>query len=289
MRKRSFSAMGTTVEVVAPDEAESFEESVLSVMETFALEEQRFSRFRPSSELSRLNASVGEWTAVSAEMAEVLSLAIAWAERTGGVFDPTLLRALEAAGYDRTFDEIEAGARADEGVPGGGWRDIEVDGHRVRLPEGVGVDLGGLVKGWSVDRALEDLTPDPWILISAGGDLRLKGDAPDGVEIAIEDPFTRGNELLRLRLHDGALATSSVARRTWAPGLHHLIDPSTGSPLRSPVVQTTAWADTGATAEVLAKWMLFRGAEAMRYIPGILVLDEGEVRVGVTDARERAA
>ena len=117
-------------------------------------------------------------------------------------------------------------------APCGRWTDVEIDGDRIRLPDDVALDFGGIAKGWTVDICANfgaDMLP--WVLVEAGGDLRIGGAvATPGLDIAVEDPHDPSAEILRLRLLDGSLATSSVTRRAWGPNLHHLIDPRTGQP-----------------------------------------------------------
>jgi thiamine biosynthesis lipoprotein len=114
--------------------------------------------------------------------------------------------------------------------------------------------------------------------VNAGGDLRLRGTAPEGaVSVAVEDPEDAQAELARLHLSHGALATSSVTRRAWGPRLHHLIDPATGRPVVGPVLQATVWAPTCAEAEVAAKDALLSGEAALERSAAIVVLRDGEV------------
>ena len=87
--------------------------------------EQTFSRFRADSELSQLNQRAGQWVRVSTSMWEVTHLALVAARWTDGLFSPTILNALEAAGYDRTFDEITAAAQPVVAQPDGQWRSIQ--------------------------------------------------------------------------------------------------------------------------------------------------------------------
>ena len=136
-----------------------------------------------------------------------------------------------AAGYDRDFDEVLAGARGalHPPEPCGRWNEVEVRQGAVRLPPGVGLDLGGIAKGWTVDLAAAGAVDAglAWALVAAGGDLAIAGDAPS-LEIPIEDPETLERPMATLRLDRGALATSSVAKRAWGPDLHHVIDPADG-------------------------------------------------------------
>ena len=277
----AFRAMGTDVRCIAPPSPAS-RRAVRDVRAIFEREERRFSRFRGDSELTRVNATAGSWIDVSAPFADVVAFALSAWRRTRGRFDPTLLGAMIAAGYDRDFDEVLAGARdaLRPVAPAGRAGEIELDGRRLRLPKGIGLDLGGIVKGWTVDRAVDAALSAglPWILVEAGGDLRLEGAPPaEGLEIAVEDPLAPDNEIGRVTITDGALATSCVTKRAWGPYLHHVIDPSTGTPLVGPLLQATVWAPTCVEAEVRSKDALLCGAEYLRRAPALLVLRQGPV------------
>ena len=280
--------MGTTVKLIGPGGPvpgpDAFAFVAAQVEIVFAREDRRLSRFRPESELSEVNARAGRWTTVSMPFAELLRLSLRSAAKTGGLFDPTVLPALVAAGYDRDYDALraEAAVLLPPPPPGGRWSEVEVDGDRVRIPRGVAIDFGGIGKGWTVDRACRVTSLLPWAVVDAGGDLRLRGGSPDGaVEIAIDDPEVPGEEMMRLRLEEGALATSSTTSRRWGPGLHQIIDPRTSRPARTTVVQATVWARTCARAEVLATWALLGGPSVLDHVPGALVLETGEVMVNL--------
>ncbi|MGB7804905.1 MAG: FAD:protein FMN transferase, partial [Actinomycetota bacterium] len=219
---------------------------------------------------------------VSSPFERVVRLALDHASATGGLFDPPVLHALMAAGYERDFDEVLAGARGAlyPPEPCGRWNEVEVRPGAVRLPPGVGLDLGGIAKGWTADLAAAGAVDAglAWALVAAGGDLAIVGDAPL-LEIPIEDPETLEGSMATLRLDRGALATSSVAKRSWGPGLHHVIDPRSGAPMRSDTVQATVWAPTCAEAEVLATWALLRGPHAATQRPCAIVVSSGDVIV----------
>ena len=284
--------MGTNVRCVAPPTPAS-RRAAGDVRRIFEREERRFSRFRSDSELARVNAASGSWVEVSPPFAEVVALALSAWQRTQGRFDPTLLEALIAAGYDRDFDEILAGARdaLHPVAPAGRAGEVQLDGRRLRLPSGVGLDLGGIAKGWTVDVAAGTAVSAgvPWVLVEAGGDLRVEGTPPaGGLEIAVEDPHAADTEIGRVTISDGALATSCVTKRAWGPGSHHLIDPSTGTPYAGPVLQATVWAPTCAEAEVRSKDALLQGEGYLRQAPALLVLREGSVLTNFHTS-ERAA
>ena len=255
--------------------------------------EAELSRFRPDSGLSRLNAAAGDGPqAVSGTLAAVLGLALAAARDSGGIFDPTVLNPLRSAGYDRSFETLAAGGSTGMNtVAAFGWRQVELDtAHStVELPAGVGIDLGGIAKGWTVDRAAEMLGAWSAALVDAGGDIRASA-APGGEPwpIAIEDPFDNTRDLGVIRLAEGAVATSSVGRRRWQRNgqmMHHLIDPRTGEPSRSDLHTVTAVAPTTVEAELAAKIALILGShEGQAYLEsrglsGLLVGHDGRQQV----------
>ena len=288
-----FRAMGTQVRCIAPAFDRAFGRATEGVRSIFAREERRFSRFRGDSELCRVNAAAGSWIEVSPPMAEVIALAVSAWRRTEGRFDPTLLGAMLAAGYDRDFDELLAGARMalHPVAHAGRAAEIELEGSRVRIPSGVGLDLGGIVKGWTVDLAVDAALAAglPWLLVEAGGDLRLAGAPPGGgLEIAVEDPEALDAEVGRVVVSGGALATSSVTKRAWATDAHHLIDPATGAPSAGPVLQATVWAPRCAEAEVASKDALLLGPAYLEHGAALLVLRDGRVLTNL-ETQERAA
>ncbi len=253
--------------------------------------ETELSRFRPESGLSRLNATAGDGPqAVSGTLCTVLDLALAAARDSGGVFDPTVLPALRSAGYDRSFETLAAniGPAVDTNTgTSPGWQHVRLDGAlgEVELPAGMGIDLGGIAKGWTVDRAAEMLGAWGAALVDAGGDIRASA-APGGEPwpIAIEDPFDNTHDLGVIRLADGAVATSSVARRRWQRDgkmMHHLIDPRTGNPSASDLLAVTVTASTTVEAEVAAKVALILGSREGRVyledrgLSGLLVGRDG--------------
>lgn len=142
MRARSFRAMGTGW-WVACDRTELMD----GVPQQVDVLEDRLSRFRPTSALSRLNR---DRTVEDPVLAEVVSLALQMRERTSGAFDPTLGGVLVALGYDRDF-RVLGPAVAVHPVPTGRLG-VTVDGDRVDLDGKGDLDLGGIAKGWAVDR-----------------------------------------------------------------------------------------------------------------------------------------
>jgi thiamine biosynthesis lipoprotein len=246
--------------------------------------ERTCSRFLPESDLCALNAAAGRPCAASADLYAVVAQGIEMAARTDGVFDPTILPALLAAGYARSFDEIgqrEIGVlEAATGGQGGRWRDILLDeaARTITLPVGVTLDLGGVAKGWAADEvARRYLGAFPAYLIDLGGDLRVHGEPESGKGwlIGIEDPraapgLAEGDRkpqyLAAVELRSGGVATSGLARRWWLRNgqrMNHLIDPRTGQSVRSPACERdalscTVFAPTAVEADVYAKVAFLR-------------------------------
>jgi len=238
--------------------------------------EAELSRFRAGSDLSHLNASAGEWVAVGPRLLEALRLALRAREETGGAFDPTVLPALVAAGYDRSFEQLaERPAVRAEGWRPGAAIELDEAAGRARLEAGTAVDLGGIGKGYAATRAL-DAMRDAWpglpgALVDLGGDLAVRGETPERGpwRIAVADPRRPGTTLGTLLLHGGGVATSGRDVRRFGPGgsLHHLIDPATGEPARPGPLAVTVVAPTVVEAEVHATALAISGAaEAVAHV-----------------------
>jgi thiamine biosynthesis lipoprotein len=238
--------------------------------------ENRFSRFRPQSQLARLNAAGGHAIPVDDTFMAMIETARRAVRRTGGRCDPSVLPALEAAGYDRSFEQIreaQFSPLADPPPAAGilGWERVEVDRGRneVCLPPNMRIDLGGVAKGAFVDRLAAELAWWPGGCVDAGGDLLVWGVPPHGERwtIGLEDPFMAETDLLVAEIAPHAavgIATSGTHRRRWRAGerdAHHLIDPRTGSPLADDLRCVTAFAPDVTTAEIATKALMVAASE----------------------------
>jgi thiamine biosynthesis lipoprotein len=227
-------------------------------------------------DLSRLNAAGGRWTPIGPRLLEALGLALRAREDTGGRFDPTVLPALAAAGYDRSFELLEER----EARPADDWRagtavELDLPNGRARLEPGSSVDLGGIGKGYAAGRALDAMlasSPDlAGGLVDLGGDIVVSGESPEGGPwlVAVADPRRPGETLAVLALESGGIATSGRDARRFGPArsLHHLIDPETGeSALGGPLTVTVVGPDP-VTAEVHATTLAIAGpAEAESHV-----------------------
>jgi len=259
--------------------------------------EARWSRFRPDSDVARLNRAAGAPVRVTPETLLIMRLVVdAW-KLTAGRFDPTVVGALEANGYHRSFAATARGPAGPGGparpVPASGLAGVVLDssGPTVTLPPHVGIDLGGIGKGTAADLVVMRLLAAGarGVCLNLGGDLRASGQAPqpDGWVVAIEDPFRPEQELARVVVADGAVATSSRLVRTWDLGgstYHHLIDPASGLPSDSGLAAVTVVAGCAWWAEVLATATFVAGPEEgarlidVHGVTGVLVDDRGGVQ-----------
>ena len=265
----AFDKMGTTVTVHVPG---ADEPSVAArVAERFEAAERCFSRFRADSELSRLNRSEGP-TVVSVALFGALKRALEWSRLTGGLFEPGVGGALVALGYDRSFlpgalDRVRA--EVPSAPTSGSIADLVFDEptRTVVRPRHLHLDLGGLIKGATVDEAAEELGPCG--AIDAGGDAVVRGEGPDDGPwlIDIEDPDDASRTLATVARTSGAVATSAANRRRWRNGeevAHHLVDPRTGQSARTDLSQVTLFAERAEQADVLAKTTFLLGMRAGR-------------------------
>jgi thiamine biosynthesis lipoprotein len=266
----SFAAMGTEVELLAAPCLPR--ESAGKIRSLFESVEKRFSRFRPDSEISRANEHGGGPFEGSPLFMEVLQQALAAAEASDGLFDPTVLAQLEAAGYRGSFDSMSTDIQRLASIAAGpGYRALRFPGPGlVSIPPGVRLDLGGFVKGWAVDQAAQHMSPGANWCINAGGDMLVRGPGPEGLGwlVGVDDPFDIDQPPIAvLAVRDHAVATSSTLRRRWRTpdGMaHHLIDPRTGRSSETDLVSVTVVAENVALAEVLAKQILLLGSDAAR-------------------------
>jgi thiamine biosynthesis lipoprotein len=299
-----FEAMGTEIRVLVGPATRADLPSPVEAARMLRTSIEHFdrelSRFRPDSELSRLNDHSGGRFRGSPLLLRLLGAGLRAAQLTGGLADPTLLGEIARAGYGasrpRTSEPLLPRALAlapprspARPRPDGRWRGFELDQERgvVTREPGLGFDSGGVGKGLAADLACEQLDGYQRFLVDCGGDIRVGGFGArlDPYEILIGHPLDRGAHR-RARLSEGAIATSGIDGRIWRRGDaygHHLLDPSTGEPAWTGVISATALAPTAVEAEALAKAALLAGPAGARGFlaayGGVFVRDDGSCRV----------
>lgn len=258
------------------------------------------SRFRPDSELERVNACAGRFTPIGPLLHEAIAVALRAAALTDGAVDPSLGRALRLAGYDLDWrlldhpapDEPLSRQRAVSVRRAVAWEQIELsdDPSGVLIPVGVALDLGATAKALCADRAAASIAAEigGGVLVSLGGDIALAGPAPDGGwQIHVTDDHRSGPDApgQTVAIASGGLATSSTTTRRWRQGgavMHHILDPATGEPALGPWRTVSVVADTCVDANTAATAAIVIGQQAAdwlraRNLPARLVAHDGEV------------
>jgi FAD:protein FMN transferase len=290
----SFACFGSQCSVIVADGREADAATAAAMARSRLLEwHERFSRFEPGSELTRLNENPNPIVPVSPLMRRIVEAGVKAARTTGGLVDPTLVGEIERAGYAShlepdglsLFDALAVAPPREPGRPSrqARWRSIQADRRRgtVSRPPGVRVDPGGIAKGVFADELAALMAGFEAFVVDCGGDMRLGGTLALRREVHVASPFD-GSVLHTFTLSAGGVATSGIGRRAWIgpdgrPG-HHLLDPGSGRPAFSGVVQVTALAPTATEAEALSKAALLQGPLAGDRIlehGGVMVLDDG--------------
>jgi thiamine biosynthesis lipoprotein len=243
------------------------------------------SRFRPDSEISRMQPRADGSMLLSGELADLLSEAL-WAARlTDGAVDPTVGTAMVALGYDRDLRLISGDEPLFRPIrPAPGWNQLRLSGRRLWMPAGIMLDLGATAKAVAADRLAAKIhgSLGTGVLVSLGGDIATAGRGPEGEwQIDVDGAET-------VSLPGGfAIATSSTVERTWRRGgrtMHHIVDPASGQPA-APVWRTvTVAADTCVQANTITTAAVVRGRAAAGWIemlgnPARLEAADGSVRL----------
>ncbi|MFZ6027549.1 MAG: FAD:protein FMN transferase [Chloroflexota bacterium] len=301
MHATSFHAMGSKIAVTVDGDGPNVRAALREARTWFLAWEACLSRFRPESELNQLNR--GQPMQVSRPLWDVLQAACAIARLTNGLITPTILPALEAAGYKETFRQSGSQTThvaAQYPLPMSGKEtgalpypasEMQTDAatRTVCLPQGMRLDFGGFAKGWAADETARRLSKIAPTLVDAGGDVAASGPRTDGTPwpLGVAHPTNPGHHLAILQLHDGGLATSGRNQRHWVKNgrpQHHLIDPRSGRPAITDVITASVVATSALAAETAAKMALILGSQAgekwlqAHGLSGMLALEDGNVR-----------
>ncbi len=292
LQRLEFHAMGC--EMLAVVEASSSSQVLQRVPEWFEEWEQVLSRFRIDSELTRLNQIHERPVEVSQTLWDVLQWARSADEMTAGLVTPTLLDAIIEAGYDRPFDELTplatfAAVPVKTAAPSLTAITLDAASRAITLPSGMGLDFGGIAKGWAAHQAMTRLQADGPALLDAAGDIAVSGPRADGSawQIGVADPFRKGKEIEALFVNRCGIATSGKDRRRWVHNgdvQHHIIDPLTGQPAETDLLTVTVIAPDVLQAEAAAKAAFILGSrsgvdwiESHSEFAALFILDNGEL------------
>ena len=258
--------------IIAEDEVAAREAAAEAFSECARIE-NAYSRFVDGNELAILNAHVGEWAEVSEELLQLIAFAKRAGEKTKGAFDVSVKSILEGWGYDSAYS-------LKEGRPGRTGT-IELKEGRVRI--GAPIELGGLGKGYALDRMLSFLNGFPNVHLNAGGDLVVRGmnENAEPWRIVFEHPEDPARGIGTVDTTGLALASSSPSRRKWR-NRHHLVDPRTGEPAVGMLAVYTQ-SSSALLADVYSTALFVLGyEEAQKLLPtlpveAMLVSPEGRI------------
>jgi thiamine biosynthesis lipoprotein len=288
---REEAIMGTriAVELWATDRARG-DELIKQVMDEMRRVDELMSTYKPSSQVSVVNADAASRpVVVEPDLFGLLQTALEFSRITEGAFDITYASVGYMYDYRRHIKPSdEAIAKA---LPAVSYRHVILDpkAHSVRFTQpGVRIDLGGIAKGWAVDRGIEILRAGgvEHAFVTAGGDTRIIGDRfGEPWMVGIRDPRQEGKVIARIPLVDAALSTSGDYERFFeADGVryHHILSPSTGKPA-SAVRSVTVIGPSATRTDGLSKTIFVLGIKE-----GMRVLDAlGDVDVIAIDKDEK--
>jgi len=266
--RRSRLLMGTVVEIVAGgQDTGTLESAVDAAFSEIARLDKLLSRHHQASDVTRLSESSSGST-VANETVEVIALGLDVAQRSDGAFDLTLGRLKALWGFDEENPTVPDQGALSATLSGIGPTALSLDGRQVnkRTPQ-LQVDLGGIAKGYAVDRAITVLKEHgvTSAAVNAGGDMYLLGQRPErSWRIGIQHPRQKETVLETVQVRDQAVVTSGDYERFFEEAgirYHHIFDPQNGLPARG-CQSVTIIADSVAMADALATAVFVLGPEA---------------------------
>lgn len=285
----SFKAMNTTFNVY------QLETPVSKKVESWCyLVEETLSRFLSTSELSQLNSLNGRLFLPSKMLYEAVKAAYYYYNETNGIFNPFLYHPIQTLGYDQSFEQLPTDQLPQKVAAFDAVNPIMIHkGMRsIQLASNVGLDLGGIAKGWSIQQMANQLKKKGTSLgaIDGGGDIVTWGPASKHWSISLSHPDASKNlTTIKVKSNSG-IATSSVGKRSWKVNghtHHHIIDGRNSKPSSSELLQVTVVSEDLTVSEVYAKCILILGWDAglklaKRHHPSlevIAVTKEGNVLI----------
>jgi len=266
---REIKALGTEIEIyLQSKETKNFELDFVEMVKIITDFEQAFSRFKDDSEISQLNSANDTFVA-SSELINMLLLAKKYNQITEGIFDPTILQSLESLGYKKSFPFTDSNDTSQERSEINFQRVIiDEDNKTISKPAGLKIDLGGIGKGFLVDKLVAVIKEKGYesFWISAGGDMYLRGltETNEAHQVAVQNPLELNKDITHIQVPESgiAVATSGIAKRQWTKNgrtYHHLIDPRTGLSTDNNLLAVTITADSVVKADIFAKTVFILG------------------------------
>ena len=239
-----------------------------TLWQELSLFEQTFSRFLSDSELTYVNERAGLPTDVSPEFVALAQAARQYMERTGGLYNPFVLPALQRAGYKGSWPNMATQGGAPDFSDGefSNAASLEINAGSVTIPNQTALDFGGIGKGYALDQLAQIIQRQSitnfWL--SFGGDVLAAGTDSDGSPWTIHISQAVNQDKTCATIQAGskpyAVATSGILKRA-GEGWNHLIDPRTGQPTKTDILSATVATDSGTAADVYAKCLVLAGSK----------------------------
>ncbi|NIS62526.1 MAG: FAD:protein FMN transferase [Proteobacteria bacterium] len=286
--------MGTLVEItVIGRDMDRAEAAIRDAFDEMQRIEELMSRRIPGSDVSRIN----EWAGIKAVPVSPEVLRVIWrageiSRASEGYFDITIAAVLDLWGFEDNGNRLPAKRELDKALDAVGYQAIHMDERASTVhikQKGMRIDLGGIAKGYAVDRAIYVLKSRGYrnMIVNAGGDIRVSGRKTHGPwVIGIQDPRDRSQILATINAEDISVATSGDYERYFVregKRYHHLLNPFTGFPARECRSVTILTVDA-LSADGLATAVFVLGPrkglhliEAMEGVEGLIVSSEGEI------------
>ncbi len=291
--RRTQFIMGTLVEItISHSDPDTIQAVTTQAFDEMKRIEQLMSTYLPNSEISRINRAAGKNAIpVSPEVEEVIREGIYWAEQSGGAFDITIEPLVQLWDFDGEKETIPRESTLRKTASLVNYRNIEIKDHTVRLKKrGMAINVGGLAKGYAVDRAisiLRGMVPNG--IVNAGGDLFAFGQKNKQTpwNIGLQHPRNPQDLLAAFTVKNHAVATSGDYQRYFIKNgvrYHHIFDPQTGKPARlmiSATITTTEVMDADALATAVFVMGPNKGIEwvdSMENVEAMVVLEDGSIR-----------
>ncbi|MGI5055506.1 FAD:protein FMN transferase [Treponema socranskii] len=235
--------------------------------------DETFSVTIDSSEISAINKAAGERSvSVSSDTAYVVKASLAFAELTGGAFDPTVGPLVKIWGINTDHARVPAQSEIDAVLPLINWRDVSVtDDNTVMLKRrGMALDLGGIVKGYAADELTKILKARKVrrAIVDLGGNIFVYGKKKDGSpwRVGIKDPKDpEGVPAIVLNVANSTIVTSGVYERFFTENgvrYHHILDAKTGYPASSGLLSSTIVCESSMAADALSTSVFVLGKES---------------------------
>ena len=290
--RRTQFIMGTLVEItVSHSDPDVIQAVTTQAFDEMTRVEQLMSTYIPDSEISRINRAAGkEAIPVSPEVEEVIREGLYWSEQSSGAFDITVEPLVHLWDFDGEKESVPSENTLRKTASLVNYRDIEIKDHTVRLKRrGMAINVGGLAKGYAVDRAISILRGKVKNgIVNAGGDLFAFGQKSKQTpwNIGLQHPRKPQELLAAFAVNNQAIATSGDYQRYFIKDgirYHHIFDPQTGRPVRlmiSATIITTEVMDADALATALFVMGPEKGIEWIDSIgnaEAMVVLEDGSI------------